>query len=90
MKIRLEWVFDPGTTETKITVSGRAITVDNFLMTFPADDGDASNIFIESGGKILQAYIKNGEPFVVVDYHSPISSSPLDTGKFQDGSLWVI
>lgn len=83
MKLKLAFTWSPGTPETIYSYKDSVLTVDDFSMTFPTDeDGKASDIFGESGGKIFEAYRKDGENYAVIHYLCPNANHPLATGKF--------
>lgn len=83
MKIKLEFRWAPNLLETTYSYKDGILTVDDFSFRFPdGEDGEAVGISEESGGKILQAYRKDGENYAIIHYLCKSSTHPNATGEF--------
>lgn len=84
MYIKLAFTWAPGLPETKFTIKDNTLTVDDYLFTFPNDDGEAVGIAEESGGKIIEAHRADGENYATIHYLCKSSSHPLATSEYME------
>lgn len=83
MQIKIMLTLNPGQPETAFSVRGSILTVDGFSFDFPdVEDGEDADISTDSGGRIFQAFRKDGVNYAVIHYLAPSASIPYPINEF--------